>query len=42
MEARIVRDTREVTLRLFPLTWGGLMATTLGLAGLMARGFHWP
>lgn len=42
MEARIVRDTRAVTLRLFPLTWGGLMATTLGLAGLMARGFHWP
>lgn len=33
--------THNFTLRLFLMTWAGLIATAMGLAGLMARGFHW-
>jgi hypothetical protein len=25
----------------FRITWGGLIAVALGLAALMAKGFHW-
>ncbi len=36
-----LRGTHDFTLRLFLMTWVGLIATAMGLAGLMARGFHW-
>jgi hypothetical protein len=26
---------------MFRVTWAGLFAVTLGLAGLMAKGFNW-
>jgi hypothetical protein len=32
---------RDFALRLFPLTWASLIAAAVGLAGMMARGFHW-
>lgn len=32
---------RDLTLRLFLVTWGGLIAAILGLAGMMGRGFGW-
>ncbi len=32
---------RDFALRLFLLTWASLIATAVGLAGMMARGFHW-
>lgn len=33
-----IRDRMD---RDFRLTWGALIALGLGLAGLMAKGFHW-
>lgn len=38
VEARQLRaDMRQD----FRITWGGLMGVALGLAALMAKGFHW-
>jgi hypothetical protein len=40
----IKQDVREIRSSMstdFRLTWGGLIALALGLAGLMAKGFHW-
>lgn len=37
-EMRSLRDRQE---RDFRLTWAGLIAVALGLAGLMAKGFGW-
>lgn len=38
------KDLREIRTSMasdFRLTWGGLIALGLGLAALMAKGFHW-
>jgi len=37
-EIKAVRDRQDADLR---LVFGALVAVTLGLAGLMAKGFHW-
>lgn len=40
----IKQDVREIRSSIstdFRLTWGGLIALALGMAGLMAKGFHW-
>ena len=42
--ALLEQDIREVRRDLrgdFRLTWGGLFAVALGLAAMMAKGFHW-
>lgn len=36
-----VREMRSSMRTDFLITWGGLIAGILGLAGLMAKGFHW-
>jgi hypothetical protein len=36
-----VREIRSLMAADFRRTWGGLIAISLGLAGMMARGFHW-
>jgi hypothetical protein len=37
-ELKSVRDRQDADLR---LVFGALVAVALGLAGLMAKGFHW-
>ncbi|CAB3799790.1 hypothetical protein [Pararobbsia alpina] len=36
-----VREIRSLMATDFRLTWAGLIAVALGLAGMMAKGFHW-
>ncbi|RKP52830.1 hypothetical protein D7S89_02760 [Trinickia fusca] len=36
-----IRDLRTSMLADFRMTWGALIAASLGLAGMMAKGFHW-
>ena len=36
-----LRDIRRDVREDFRIVWGGLIALGLGLAGLMAKGFHW-
>lgn len=36
-----LRDIRRDVREDFRIVWGGLIVLGLGLAGLMARGFHW-
>jgi len=35
------REQRNIHDRDFRLTWAGIIALALGLAALMAHGFHW-
>jgi hypothetical protein len=38
------QEIRELRLSMsadFRVTWGGLITAAVGLAGLMAKGFHW-
>lgn len=48
MIVRDVADLRVETRQLradmhqdFRITWAGILAVALGLAGLLAKGFHW-
>jgi hypothetical protein len=36
-----VREVRSLVAMDFRVTWAGLIAVALGLAGMMAKGFHW-
>jgi len=36
-----IRDIRQNGFHMFLITWGGIIAVALGLAGLMAKGFGW-
>lgn len=36
-----VREIRSLMAIDFRVTWAGLIAVALGLAGMMAKGFHW-
>ena len=36
-----IREIRKKTDLQFLITWGGLIAVALGLAGVMAKGFKW-
>lgn len=36
-----IKDLRSKGFWMFIMTWGGLIAVALGLAGLMAKGFGW-
>lgn len=37
-DVRSIRDKVDTN---FHITWVGIIVAALGLAGLMARGFHW-
>jgi hypothetical protein len=42
--SRLDRTVEAIRTRMdtdFRLTWGGMIVATLGLAALMAKGFHW-
>jgi len=40
-DAALRKDVKSDMDRDFRITWGGLIAAALGLAGLMAKGFEW-